>query len=185
VQAVGRDVTERREAEMALRNSEERFRSAFDSASIGMVVVDAKGRAIQVNRAFGAMVGWDPAQLIGTSFREDHAPGRRRDDGGVRDGGAQRRRAIVPPGEAVRAPGRTHRVGPLSSALVRDARGAPLYFISQIQDITERKQAEEARRKSEERYRGLVESPHDSRRALRRRRPLHVRERTPIAACSV
>ncbi len=161
VQAVGRDVTERREAELALRNSEERFRSAFDSASIGMVVVDPDGRAVQVNRAFATMVGWTAAELLGASFArvthpDDVVTTAAHAEEALR-GGAQsyhiEKRYVHRNGDTV--------WGQLSSALVRDALGAPLYFISQIQDITERKHAEEALRESEERYRGLVESQHD------------------------
>jgi PAS domain S-box-containing protein len=161
VRGIGRDVTERWQAAEALRESEERFRSAFDSASVGVVIVGTDGRATQVNAAFCAMVGYDEAGLLDMPFEEVCHP----DDLDA---------TIACVSEALRGGAQSYHLekryrhkqgdtvwGLLSSALVRDARGEPLYFISQIQDITERKAAEEALRESELRYRGLVESQHD------------------------
>src|SRR6266481_4239690 len=56
VRGIARDVSERIDAAQALRESEERFRTSFDSASIGIVLVGTDGRVTQVNRAFCAMM---------------------------------------------------------------------------------------------------------------------------------
>ena len=53
-----RDVTEARQAEEALRESEDRFRSAFAHAPIGMALADRSGRIFRVNDAYARMLGW-------------------------------------------------------------------------------------------------------------------------------
>ena len=161
VRGIARDVTDRMRAARALRDSEERFRTSFDSASIGIVLVGTDGRIAQVNRAFCEMMGYDEAEMLGEGFEmlthpDDIAPTIERASAALR-GGAQSYHL-----EKRYRHKRGHTVwGLLSSALVRDVHGEPRYFISQIQDITERKLAEEALRASELRYRGLVESHHD------------------------
>jgi diguanylate cyclase (GGDEF)-like protein/PAS domain S-box-containing protein len=59
-----RDVSERIEAEEALRNSEERFRTAFDFAPIGMALVSLTGRFLQGNVALCALLGCTPEELL-------------------------------------------------------------------------------------------------------------------------
>lgn len=53
----------------ALRESEERFRSAFDYAAIGMAMTSLEGRWIRVNRAFRDIIGYSEHELIGDTFR--------------------------------------------------------------------------------------------------------------------
>jgi PAS domain S-box-containing protein len=62
------DVTGRVEAEAQLRESEERFRAVFDSAAVGIHVLDPQGRITTCNRAFASMLGYEPAELAGVEI---------------------------------------------------------------------------------------------------------------------
>jgi PAS domain S-box-containing protein/excisionase family DNA binding protein len=140
--AVGRDVTERRHLEDALRANEERFRSAFEDAGIGMAIVDVDGGLVHVNSAFCTLVGYTKEELLQSAWPTLTDP----DDLAASHALAQRliasqtrfeileKRFIHKDGHAVWVV--------LSSTLVRDADGQPRYFISQIQDISSRKAAE-------------------------------------------
>jgi PAS domain S-box-containing protein len=158
IRGISRDVQERRDAEARLRESEERFRTAFDHAAIGMLVVAIDGRAIQVNRAFAEMLGYLPAEIEGRTM-DAFA---HRDD--VARALSEAMRLVAGTVRAFQMEKRyLHKDGHevwclLSCSLTRDAAGLPLHLIAQVQDISERKAAEEALRASESRYRGLVES---------------------------
>jgi PAS domain S-box-containing protein len=158
LQGVMLDITERREVEEALRQSELRFRSAFDDAAVGMALVGLDGAWLQVNPAVCEIVGYAEEDLLRTTFQAITYPDDLEVDlahvgrllaGHIRSYQLEKRYV--------------HKLGYivwvlLSVSLVRDSQGAPLYFISQIQDITQRKRAEAALRESEARYRTLVES---------------------------
>ena len=73
IQAVLRDVSERRTMEEALRASESRFRSVFDSAAVGVSVIDDTGIVVQANAAFEAFLGYEPGELLGR-FAPDLSP---------------------------------------------------------------------------------------------------------------
>src|SRR5919205_1596733 len=127
----------------ALRESEERFRSAFDNATIGMGVVALEGRWLQVNRSLCEIVGYDERELLASEVREvTH-----RDDLVALE--EQMQRFVAGSISSHQAELRyCHKSGKevwahLGMSLVRDGQGAPLHLIFQIQDITDRKRAEE------------------------------------------
>jgi PAS domain S-box-containing protein len=65
-----RDVTGRKEAEVALRESEQRFRGSFEHAATGMALVDTDGRFLRVNRSLCEIVGYSQAELLEKTFQE-------------------------------------------------------------------------------------------------------------------
>jgi PAS domain S-box-containing protein len=135
------DITARREAEQALRDSEERFRTTFQLAASGICeVVD--GRFVRVNRSLCEILGYAEEELIGKSVKEVSHP----EDRDLTDAERQR----IHRGEVdsarfekryVRGDGRVVWCE-LAIALVRRADGTPRYEVAVFDDITERKQAE-------------------------------------------
>jgi len=131
-----------------LRESEERFRAAFEKGAIAMAVTAPDGKMLKVNAAFCEMSGFSEEELIDHRFAEITHP----DDLEVNLAGIQR----VVSGEApsFRMEKRyIHKDGSLiwadmSTSLVSNAQGVPLYIVTHIQDITERKHMEEALKKA-------------------------------------
>ena len=138
-----RDVSERKRAEEELREAEERFRSAFDDAAIGMGLVNPDGRWLQVNRSLRDMLGYSEEELLEKTFQDITHP----DD--LDTDLEYVRRLLAGEIQTYQMEKRYfHKDGHtvwilLSVSLVRGEEGEPLYFISQIQDITERKRMEE------------------------------------------
>jgi PAS domain S-box-containing protein len=150
--AVGMDISKRKQAEEELRLSEERFSSAFEYAPIGMALVAPDGRWLKVNRTLCELLGYTPEELQATTFQEvTHPDDLEADLDYVRGMLANE----IPTYQMVKR--YLHKSGRavwswLSVSLVRDSEGRPLHFISQIQDITERKRAEDDLRHAEERF---------------------------------
>jgi two-component system sensor histidine kinase UhpB len=144
IHAIMRDLTARKRSEAALRESEERFRLAFESAPIGMALIDLpEGRALRVNDALCAFLGYDDsADLIGTTFRDRTHP----DDFGadIEHSEAMMRGEIQAYSLEKRFVRKDETVvwGQISASLVRGANGEPIYGIAQFQDITDRKRVE-------------------------------------------
>jgi diguanylate cyclase (GGDEF)-like protein/PAS domain S-box-containing protein len=137
------DITESRKIQLALREAEERFRRAFDDAPIGMGLVAPDGRWLRVNRTLTEITGYSEAELLERRFQDVTHP----DDLDLDVTQAtslladeirsyrMEKRYVRPDGSSVWVM--------LSVSLVRDESGAPLYFVSQVEDISERKAAEQ------------------------------------------
>ena len=136
------DVTERRRAEAILRESEERFRSAFDFAAIGMALVACDGRFLKVNRALCEIVGRSETDLLRCSFQAiTHPEDLATDEEQVRRVLAGEVPTYQLEKRYLHADGHVVWVQ-LNVSLVRDLVGRPLYFVSQVLDITDRKRVE-------------------------------------------
>lgn len=136
---------ERKRAEEALRESEERFSSAFEYAPIGMVLTSPEGKWLKINRAFCELLGYSENELLDKNFQDFSFPDeletnlnylRQLLDGEI-DSFQMEKRYFHKQGHLVWVL--------LSVSLVRDEQGKPSYLISQIQDITERNQRERER----------------------------------------
>jgi diguanylate cyclase (GGDEF)-like protein/PAS domain S-box-containing protein len=143
LQTVARDITAERHAAEELREAEERFRNAFDQAPIGKALVSPDGRFTRVNSALCKMLGYSEQQLLATTFQTLTHP----DDldldleqmGRVMEGESE---SYAMEKRYEHADGR-YVWSLLSVSLVRDETGAPAYFVSQIQDISEQRRAQE------------------------------------------
>jgi PAS domain S-box-containing protein len=159
--ALVQDMTAHRQAEETLRESEEKFRLAFDNANTGMCLVDLQGRLLQVNDKMSAIFGYSKRALESMNVNDLAVT---EDAGlspafieralhGTEDSGVFEKRYRHQQGHLIHCL--------VASSLVRDAQQQPKYFISQVQDMTQRRQIEEALRISEERYRILAENALD------------------------
>lgn len=137
------DISQRRALELQLKESEMRFSGAFQSSGIGMTIVSPEGRYLQVNRTYCDMLGYTAEELSALSFPAiTHPDDLAEDYGSIKEmlagtklGHTMEKRYIHKEGHEVHAI--------ISSSLVRDAQGTPLYFVTQVQNITDRKIAEE------------------------------------------
>jgi PAS domain S-box-containing protein len=156
VMGISLDIDARKRMETALRESEERFRGAFEFAAIGMALVAPDGRFMRVNRALCGIVGYTAEELLATTFQAITHPDDLDADmeyvrqmlDGSRTHYDMEKRYFHKDGHIVWIL--------LSVSLVRDDAGQPMYFVSQIQDITARKHAESQLVDSEFRYRTIA-----------------------------
>jgi diguanylate cyclase (GGDEF)-like protein/PAS domain S-box-containing protein len=137
------DITEQKEAEEALRESEERFRTAFEDAPIGVALVGLDRSHLRVNRAYCRMLGYSEEELLEKSHPEIIYPDDREDSTDriqeLLEEGAEpyalERRYIHADGYVVWS---------LSNiSLIWNSEGEPSHFVCLHQDITERKELEE------------------------------------------
>jgi PAS domain S-box-containing protein len=159
--SVGRDITERKHAEEALRESEERLRALFDHAPTGTALMDMEGQVLSANQGICRFLGYSPEEIIGMRFADFAYPADVNTDRplyeslvrGKTDSYVIDKRIVRKHGEVV--------WGRLSVSLVRDHEGKPRYIIVVSEDITDRRRAEEEIRESEARYRTIMEQSPD------------------------
>ncbi len=143
VVAMVEDITERKRAEETLRQSEEKFRSVFQDAGIGMIIVSPEGRFLGANGSFCDSLGYTQEELLtknveGVTLPEDWPMFSQKLRTALNEGGGFHRvekRCLHKTGRIVYTES--------SGSLIRSSHGDPQYFVGEVLDITRRKEAEE------------------------------------------
>ncbi len=160
VYAIYRDITERKQAEEALRRSEEKYRTLVENADIGIcrVTPGAEGRHLEVNPAMSRMLGYSREELLEKSIAEmylDPADRKRVSDEICARGSFK--------GEInLRRKDGTPIVVYLTGTAVRNEKGEVKYIDTILEDITERKQAQEELQRRQEQLQRILDSSGES-----------------------
>lgn len=164
--SIATDISERKQAEVALVESEQRFRATFEQAAVGMAQVAPDGRFLRVNRTLCKIVGYSREELLICAFQDITHPEDLDADlhylqqvlnGDIATYSMEKRyyrkdRSIVWIN--------------LTVALVRDTSGTPQYFISVVEDIDQRKQAQKKLGTEEQLLRKLLDLQEKERRLV-------------------
>jgi len=153
-----RDITEHKLAECELREREELFHSAFQSAIAGICMVDMEGKFIRVNQALCEILGYAEEELIQLRFHDVTLDEDRKTEieimdqlvAGEIDYARFEKRYIKKNKQIIWVT--------ISTSAIHDNKGNPIYIVKYIQDITETKLANQKLQLREERYRSLVET---------------------------
>jgi PAS domain S-box-containing protein len=152
VNLYGRDITAGIQAEEALRASEERFRRIFEEGQFGITIAGPDYRFLDANPAFCKMIGYSIEELRQLTFAEITAPERVEQDAeGVRAMTRGEKPDYRTEKKYKKKDGSTL-WGSLVVSPVRDARGRILYYLAMVEDVSERKRAEESLRETQQLY---------------------------------
>ena len=167
--AVEHDVTDRKRAEIQLRESEERYRATFDQAAVGIVHATFEGVILRCNARFAEMIGYSEEEVPGRTVKEITAP----ED--VEESVDAMRRIAEDPRGAIRMEKRylrkdgKPRWARVTSSTQFDSENRPIYMMAFTEDIQAQKEAEarlaeaiDALRASEERYRTAFQTSIDA-----------------------
>ena len=139
------DITDRKNSEIELSKSEQRFRSVFENSGVGMAIFQPGKPYSRVNNAFCSMLGYKEEEFLKMSFADITHPEDIAKSVGLQNKMIEgyeneivnlEKRYLQKNGEVVWSS--------TTASLVKDSNNKPLYFVTQCEDITKRKKAEEA-----------------------------------------
>lgn len=145
IQAVGRDITERKNVEIALRENQQKYQSVFDKANDYIVLIDSHGTLLEINERIKSGMGYSDEELVGKNLSEvpflsepEKIKAKSRLKKRLRGEpvGTYELAFIKKNGEAL--------IGEVNATLIKSANG-DIFDLIVIRDITERKKAEEDR----------------------------------------
>jgi PAS domain S-box-containing protein len=138
------DITERKKSELELKKSEERFRGIFESAGIGMALLTPGGEFFQVNSSFCEMLGYSEKEMLEMNLRDIMHPADLNETMNLKQAMLDNIKITRQQIEK-RYRGKTgENIWAITTiSLLRDFESKPLYFIVQVQNITQRKKVEE------------------------------------------
>jgi PAS domain S-box-containing protein len=151
---IARDITEQKQAELALRESERKYRDIFESLHDVYYRTDKDGMVIEISPSVRRQAGYDPEDVVGhpvTDFYRDPSA-RELFDKKLKESGSINDYEL----QLLAKDGRVIDVS-VSSHIVIDEEGVPVGVEGVLRNITARKQAEQALRESEAKYRSMVE----------------------------
>lgn len=150
LQAIVHDITDRKERERAVRESESRFKGIFEGAGIGIGMTDPYGKMIESNQALEDLLGYKKEELLGKAIIELVHP----DDRDFEKRYLMHYQNMsLKPGffekRYIRKDGNVM-WGKLTTSVIYDERGIPAFGIGMLEDITQRKHAEEKVKENQE-----------------------------------
>jgi diguanylate cyclase (GGDEF)-like protein/PAS domain S-box-containing protein len=156
------DITERKQMEEALRQSEEKHRTIIENIRDGYFEVDLAGNYIFFNESICEIHGYSKKEMMGTNYRQyvDKENAKK-----VFEAFNEIYKTGITGGifdyEIIRKNG-TKRQVEISATLQKDSSGNPIGFRGTTRDVTERRKMEETIRQSEERYRTILDEMEDA-----------------------
>jgi PAS domain S-box-containing protein len=159
--AAHRNDKRRQEAEKKLRESEELFRATFEQAAVGIARVAADGTFLELNQKFCEIVGYTREEMLSLTFQDITHPEDLSADLDYLRQVLAGEIATYSMEKRYMGKDRSLQWVNLTVSLVREVSGEPKYFISVVEDINGRKQAEAAQKQSNNILRSVIESTTD------------------------
>lgn len=156
--SITRDITERKRAEKAIKESEEKFRSVFENSAIGISITDLNSNFIAGNPAILKMLGYSLEEYCRLNIRDiSHPDDEKKDMDHMREVTEGRLTSFSMVKRNLHKDG--HIVwGQLTNSVVLDSAGHPKYTIGMLEDITDRKQTEDSLHEQEKLIRTVFDT---------------------------